>query len=123
MECERHRAGHALVQPIMNDRAVWRILPDIQIFATAGAIGLAEGSDPGAHSRSECRRYAARPQAPQGSEMQLCTNRFAGLKEAASAAVVGEVSERRDIVQDPERAAMGARDQVCSFDLQIVNRY
>src|SRR6516164_10523329 len=93
IKCERDRAGNALVQPVMNDRAVRGILPDVQIFATAGPVRLTEGSDPRAHSRSKSVRNAARPEAPQGSEMQLCANRCAGLKEAASVAAVDEASE------------------------------
>src|SRR5207237_10376296 len=107
----------------MDDRAVRRVLADIQIFATAGPVRLAEGVDPAAHSGSERERNAARSEAPQGTEMQLGANRRAGLKEAASAALVDEASERRDIVQNPERATVGSRHQVCSLDLQIVNRH
>src|SRR6516225_8205413 len=107
----------------MNDCAIRRILPDVQIFATAGPVRLAEGSDTAAQPRSERVRYAARPQAPQSPEMQLCTNRFAGLKELASAAVVNEASERRDVVQDPERAAVGSCYQIRALGLQIVDRH
>src|SRR4029077_15812809 len=36
IERERDRAGNALIQPVMDERAVWRILPDVQKFAIAG---------------------------------------------------------------------------------------
>src|SRR6516165_9171030 len=55
--------------------------------------------------------------------MQLCANRRAGLKEATSVAAVDEASQRRDVVQNPERAAVGSHHQVCSLDLQVVNRH
>src|SRR5580704_11204226 len=77
---------------------------------------------PSADSGSKRERHAARPEASQGPEMQLCANRRAGLKEATSVAAVDEASQRRDVVEDPERAAVGSRHQVCSLDLQIVNR-
>src|SRR5207247_9736389 len=88
IERERDRAGNALIQPVIDDRAVRRILPDVQIFATAGPVRLAEGSDPAAHSGSKRERNAAWPEAPQGPEMQLCANGCAGLNEAASEAAV-----------------------------------
>jgi len=121
IERERDRAGNALIQPVMDYRAVRRILPDVQKFAIAGPVWLAKGSDPAAYSGSKCERDAARPEASQGPEMQLCANRRAGLKEATSGAAVDEASQRRDVVQDPELAAVGSRHQVCSLDLQIVN--
>src|SRR5262249_25561728 len=59
IKCERDRAGNALVQPVINNRAIRGILPDVQIFATAGPVRPTEGSDPGAPSRSKSVRKAA----------------------------------------------------------------
>jgi len=63
----------------MDYRAVRRILLDVKKFAIAGRVWLAKGSDPAAYSGSKRERNAARPEASQGPEMQLCANRRAGL--------------------------------------------
>ena len=63
-----------------------------------------------------------RPEAPQGSEMQLCANRCARLKEAASVAVVDEASERRDSSRiQNERPWVPTNKS--ALDLQIVIRH
>src|SRR4029077_13065599 len=53
VERKRDRAGNGLIQPVIDDRAVRRVLPDVQKFAIAGPVWLAKGSDPAAYSGSK----------------------------------------------------------------------
>src|SRR4029077_16382450 len=100
---------------------VRRIFADVKIFAGLPAVRLLGRDDTAAEPECELEGYAA-PRGAERAEAQPVSDRGARRYEARRGAAICERAERRDVVEDPERAPMGAGDQIASLDLEVVDR-
>ena len=96
-ECDRLR--HVLAQPIVDDRAIRRVLADIEMFAAPGAVGQLMVAMPPPMPEAIAKAKAP-SHAGQRAEMQLCADgrRAAGIRRDAAlpsaSARSGEMSSR-----------------------------
>src|SRR6185437_15903441 len=100
----------------------WRVLADIEVLAYLGSVRPLHRRNTAADPETD-REGHRRAHAAQRAEMQLRPRGAARREQSRPGVVAGQLAQRRDVVENPERAAMRARDQIAELDLEIIDRH
>ena len=120
-EGERYRLLGLFSQPVVDDRAVGRVLADVEMLAHADAAFLVDHD--GAAIDAEGGTIGdAGADVGAGAPMQLGADRRARREELVASRSLGKSAQPRHVVQDPERAAVRGRHQVGVLQLQVIDR-